>query len=62
MAEFDHHNQPQETFPYVQSKERWTMYQCEGRLLPKLSWWGILKRRAERVPAVSGRAAGQGSR
>lgn len=35
MAEFDHHNQPLGTFPYVQSKERWTMYQCEARLLPE---------------------------
>ena len=46
MAEFDYNNEPQETFPFDQSKERWTMYQVKARLLPKLYWWGILKGRA----------------
>ncbi len=46
MAEFDYNNEPQETFPFDQSKERWSMYQVKARLLPKLYWWGILKGRA----------------
>ena len=46
MAEFDYNNEPRETFPFDQSKERWTMYQVKARLLPKLYWWGILKGRA----------------
>lgn len=46
MAEFDYDLQPQETFPFDQSKERWTMYQVKARVLPRLYWWGILKGRA----------------
>lgn len=46
MAEFDYNNEPRETFPLDQSKERWTMYQVKARILPKLYWWGILKGRA----------------
>ena len=46
MAEFDYDNKPRETFPFDQSKERWSMYQFKARLLPKLYWWGILKGRA----------------
>ncbi len=46
MAEFDYNNEPRETFPFDQSKERWTMYQVKARILPKLYWWGILKGRA----------------
>ena len=45
MAEFDYNNQPKETFPFDQSKERWSMYQFKARILPKMYWWGILKGR-----------------
>ena len=43
MAEFDYNNEPQETFPFDQSKERWSMYQLKKRLLPWLYWNKILK-------------------
>lgn len=46
LAEFDYTNEPRETFPFDQSKERWSMYQFKARVLPKLYWWGILKGRA----------------
>lgn len=46
LAEFDYDQQPRESFPFDQSKERWTMYQFKARVLPKLYWWGILKGRA----------------
>ena len=43
LAEFDYKNEPQETFPFDQSKERWTMYQLKKRVLPWLYWNKILK-------------------
>ncbi len=43
LAEFDYNNQPQETFPFDQSKERWSMYQLKKRMLPWLYWNKILK-------------------
>lgn len=43
MAEFDYNNEPQETFPFDQSKERWSMYQLKKHLLPWLYWNKILK-------------------
>lgn len=43
MAEFDYNNEPQETFPFDQSKERWSMYQLKKHLLPWLYWHKILK-------------------
>lgn len=46
MAEFDYDNTPKETFPFDQSKERWSMYQVKARVLPRLYWRGILKGRA----------------
>jgi len=46
MAEFDYDNTPQETFPFDQSKERWSMYQVKAHVLPRLYWHGILKGRA----------------
>jgi len=42
LAEFDYNNQPVETFPFDQSKERWSMYQLKRRVLPKLYWGAIL--------------------
>ena len=42
LAEFDYNNQPVETFPFDQSKERWSMYQMKKFLLPYLYWNQIL--------------------
>lgn len=43
LAEFDYNNKPKETFPFDQSKERWSMYQLKRRILPWLYWNKILK-------------------
>ncbi|MEY2761724.1 MAG: hypothetical protein RLZZ96_1624 [Bacteroidota bacterium] len=42
LAEFDYTNQPVETFPFDQSKERWSMFQMKKYLLPYLYWNQIL--------------------
>jgi sulfide:quinone oxidoreductase len=42
LAEFDYDNQPVETFPFDQSKERWSMYQLKTKVLPWLYWNRIL--------------------
>ena len=42
LAEFDYSNQPNETFPFDQSKERWSMYQLKTKVLPWLYWNKIL--------------------
>jgi sulfide:quinone oxidoreductase len=42
LAEFDYTNTPTETFPFDQSKERWSMYQLKKRVLPWLYWHRIL--------------------
>lgn len=34
LAEFDYNNTPAETFPFDQSKERWSMYQLKKQVLP----------------------------
>jgi sulfide:quinone oxidoreductase len=46
LAEFDYDKNPQETFPFDQSKERWSMYQLKRHLLPQLYWHGMLRGRA----------------
>lgn len=43
LAEFDYDNNPIETFPFDQSKERWSMYQLKKHILPWLYWNKILK-------------------
>lgn len=43
LAEFDYNNVPQETFPFDQSKERWSMYQLKKQVLPRLYWNMILQ-------------------
>jgi sulfide:quinone oxidoreductase len=43
LAEFDYKHQPRETFPFDQSKERWTMYQLKKEILPRLYWGPILQ-------------------
>jgi len=42
LCEFDYNNKPIETFPFDQSKERWSMYQLKRRVLPWLYWHKIL--------------------
>ena len=42
LAEFDYNNQQMETFPFDQSKERWSMYQLKTKVLPWLYWNKIL--------------------
>ena len=42
LAEFDYNNQPMETFPFDQSKERWSMYLLKTKVLPWLYWNMIL--------------------
>jgi sulfide:quinone oxidoreductase len=46
LAEFDYNNEPMETFPFDQSKERWSMYQLKRRVLPWLYWNKILTGKA----------------
>jgi len=46
LAEFDYDKNRKETFPFDQSKERWSMYMLKKHLLPKLYWHGMLKGRA----------------
>ncbi|GAC1425744.1 MAG: FAD/NAD(P)-binding oxidoreductase [Flavisolibacter sp.] len=46
LAEFDYKNQPMETFPFDQSKERWSMYLLKTKVLPWLYWNKILAGKA----------------
>jgi sulfide:quinone oxidoreductase len=43
LAEFDYDLQPQETFPFDQSKERYSMYLLKKYGLPALYWHGMMK-------------------
>lgn len=43
LAEFDYDNTPMETFPFDQSKERYSMYLLKKYILPKFYWYGMLK-------------------
>ncbi len=43
LAEFDYDNNPTETFPFDQSKERWSMWMLKTKVLPWLYWNKILK-------------------
>lgn len=43
LAEFDYENTPKETFPFDQSKPRWTMWMLKKYVLPWLYWNKILK-------------------
>ena len=42
LAEFDYTNTPTETFPFDQSKERYSMYLLKKYILPFLYWSQIL--------------------
>ncbi len=46
MAEFDYNQNPAETFPIDQSKERYSMYLVKKYVLPRLYWDFMLKGRA----------------
>jgi len=46
MAEFDYNQNPAETFPIDQSKERYSMYLVKKYVLPRLYWYFMLKGRA----------------
>jgi sulfide:quinone oxidoreductase len=46
LAEFDYDGKPQETFPFDQSKERWSMYILKRYILPWLYWAKILPGKA----------------
>jgi sulfide:quinone oxidoreductase len=46
LAEFDYEGNPQETFPFDQSKERLSMYLLKAYALPRLYWHGMLRGRA----------------
>lgn len=46
LAEFDYDNNPMETFPFDQSKERWSMYVLKKKVLPWLYWNKILAGKA----------------
>jgi len=43
LAEFDYDNKPVETFPFDQSKPRWSMWVLKKYILPWLYWHKILK-------------------
>lgn len=43
LAEFDYDNKPTETFPFDQSKPRWTMWALKKYVLPWMYWNRILK-------------------
>lgn len=43
LAEFGYENEPTETFPFDQSKPRWTMWALKKYVLPWLYWNKILK-------------------
>ena len=46
LAEFDYDKNPAETFPFDQSKERYSMYALKAYGLPQLYWHGMLRGRA----------------
>ncbi|MFT7797218.1 sulfide:quinone oxidoreductase, mitochondrial [Arapaima gigas] len=43
LAEFDYKQQPLETFPIDQGKERIIMYHMKATLMPHLYWHGLLR-------------------
>jgi sulfide:quinone oxidoreductase len=47
LAEFDYNNQPMETFPFDQSKERWSMFFLKKQILPRLYWGAIVHGRMQ---------------
>ncbi len=47
LAEFEYNNEPAETFPFDQSKERWSMYFLKKEILPRMYWGAIVKGRMQ---------------
>ncbi|NND35170.1 MAG: NAD(P)/FAD-dependent oxidoreductase [Saprospiraceae bacterium] len=45
LAEFDYDKNPAESFPFDQSKERYSMYALKAYGLPRLYWHGMLRGR-----------------
>ena len=45
LAEFDYDNKPKESFPFDQSKERYSMWLLKTQVLPRLYWYGMLRGR-----------------
>ncbi len=45
LAEFDYSKVPDETFPFDQSQERYSMYAMKAYGLPKMYWHGMLRGR-----------------
>jgi sulfide:quinone oxidoreductase len=43
LAEFDYDLIPQETFPFDQSEERYSMYVFKKDILPQIYWQGMMK-------------------
>lgn len=43
LAEFDYDLNPQETFPFDQSEERYSMYVFKKDILPQVYWYGMMK-------------------
>lgn len=46
LAEFDYDGVPQESFPFDQSEERWSLWALKAYGLPELYWNGMLRGRA----------------
>jgi sulfide:quinone oxidoreductase len=45
LAEFDYDKVPQESFPFDQTEERYSMYALKAYGLPRMYWNGMLKGR-----------------
>ena len=45
LAEFDYDKNPMESFPFDQSKERYSMYALKAHGLPRMYWHGMLQGR-----------------
>jgi sulfide:quinone oxidoreductase len=45
LAEFDYDQKPAESFPFDQSKERYSMWLLKTQVLPRLYWYGMLRGR-----------------
>ncbi len=45
LAEFDYDKKPMESFPFDQSKERYSMYALKAYGLPRMYWHGMLRGR-----------------
>ncbi|GAB5553842.1 MAG: FAD/NAD(P)-binding oxidoreductase [Saprospiraceae bacterium] len=45
LAEFDYDKKPKESFPFDQSKERYSMYALKAFGLPRMYWHGMLRGR-----------------